>query len=192
MSGPPKQKRVQTGKKWPPAVKKPGRNADEAQTVGLAILRLRRGAGMTLRQLAAAAAPCTVASLTRYEQGRSLPRVAILWRIVAAMGATMVDLYRAQQAASEAGGKVEDGTLPPDTRTTLAPPPTTSHQATVQLAQECGKAVAHCCLAFMEMGARDWQQPRVGGNGADRAQPGRQAPGERREVASLRQDRPDA
>ncbi|HLX08920.1 MAG TPA: helix-turn-helix transcriptional regulator [Thermoanaerobaculia bacterium] len=156
MSGQPKQERVQTGKKWPPAVKKPNRNSDEAQTVGLAILRLRRGAGMTLRQLAAAAEPCSVASLTRYEQGRSLPRVAILRRIVAAMGGTMGDLYRAQQAAGEYGGKVEDGTLPPDTRTT--PPPTIAattshHQAAVRLAQECGKAVAHCCLAFMDLQA---------------------------------------
>ncbi len=134
-------------------MKKQNRNSDEAQTVGLAILRLRRGAGMTLRQLAAAAAPCTVASLTRYEQGRSLPRVAVLRRIVAAMGATMEDLYRAQQAAGEVGGKVEDGTLPPDTRTTPPTPTTSHHQAAVRLAQECGKAVAHCCLAFMELQA---------------------------------------
>lgn len=65
MSGQAKQDRVQAGKTWRPAVKKQNRNTDEAQTVGLAILRLRRGAGMTLRQLAAGAAPCTVASLTR-------------------------------------------------------------------------------------------------------------------------------
>jgi transcriptional regulator with XRE-family HTH domain len=153
MSAQPKQDRVQAGKKWPPAVKKQNRNTDEAHTVGLAILRLRRAAGMTMRQLAAAAAPCTVASLTRYEQGRSLPRVAILRRIVAAMSATMEDLYRAQQAAGEVGGKVEDGTLPPDTRTTPPTPPTPHYQAAVRLAQECGKAVAHCCLAFMEMQA---------------------------------------
>jgi hypothetical protein len=68
------------------------------------------------------------------------------------MGATMEDLYRAQQSSAEVTGKVEDGTLPPDTRTT--PPPTISHHhATVRLAQECGKAVAHCCLAFMELQA---------------------------------------
>jgi transcriptional regulator with XRE-family HTH domain len=152
VSGQPKQERLQAGEKWPPGMKQT-RNTDESQTVGLAVLRLRRGAGMTLRQLAAAAAPCTVASLTRYEQGQSLPHVAILRRIVAAMGASMEDLYRAQQAAGEVGGKVEDGTLPPDTRTT--PPPTTTphHQAAVRLAQECGKAVAHCCLAFMELQA---------------------------------------
>jgi hypothetical protein len=65
----------------------------------------------------------------------------------------MADLYRAQQTAGECGGKVEDGTLPPDTRATPQPAPTTSHQAAVRLAQECGKAVAHCCLAFMELQA---------------------------------------
>jgi len=135
-------------------MKKQSRNTDEAQTVGLAILRLRRGAGMTQRQLATAAQPCTVASLTRYEQGRSLPRVAILRRIVAAMDATMGDLYRAQQTAGEVAGKVEDGTLPPDTRTTPSPAaPSSHHQAAVRLAQECGKAVAHCCLAFMDLQA---------------------------------------
>ena len=151
MSGQPARGRVQIGKKWRPAAKKQKRNADEAQTVGLAILRLRRGAGMTLRQLAAAAPPCSAASLTRYEHGHSLPRVAILRRIVAAMGATMGDLYRAQQSADEVGGSVEDGTLPSDTR--AAPAPISHHQATVRLAQECGKAIAHCCLAFMEMQA---------------------------------------
>jgi len=152
MTGRPKVERVQTGQKCRPAMKKQKRNTDEAQTVGLAILRLRRGAGMTLRQLAAAAAPTTLASLSRYEQGHSLPRAAILRRIVAAMGRTMEDLYRAQHVAGECGTKVEDGTLPPDTRTTQSPPPT-SHRAAVRLAQECGKAVAHCCLAFMELQA---------------------------------------
>ncbi|HLX10538.1 MAG TPA: helix-turn-helix transcriptional regulator [Thermoanaerobaculia bacterium] len=151
MTGRPKVERVQSGQKCRPAMKKQKRNTDEAQTVGLAILRLRRGAGMTLRQLAAAAAPTTVASLSRYEQGHSLPRVAILQRIVAAMGSTMADLYRAQHGAGECGTNVEDGTLPPDTRT--AQPPPSSHRAAVRLAQECGKAVAHCCLAFMELQA---------------------------------------
>jgi transcriptional regulator with XRE-family HTH domain len=155
MSGQPKQERVQTGKRWRPGSRK--RDREEAQMVGLAILRLRRGAGMTLRQLAAAAAPSTVASLSRYEQGRSLPNAAPLRRIVAAMGATMEDLYRAQQTAGEVAGRVEDGALPPDTRTPPAATTTTTHhQAAVRLAQECGKAVAHCCLAFMELQAGAW------------------------------------
>jgi transcriptional regulator with XRE-family HTH domain len=127
------------------------RDPEESQTVGLAILRLRREAGMTVRQLSAAS-DSTVAALTRYEQGHSLPRVETLRRIVAAMGGTMMDLYRAQQSAGESTGKVEDGTLPPDTRT----PPTTAHKAAVRLAQECGKGVAHCCLAFLELQAGGW------------------------------------
>ena len=57
MSGQPKQECVQTGKTWRPAGKRQNRNSDEAQTVGQAILRLRRGAGMTLRQLAASRRP---------------------------------------------------------------------------------------------------------------------------------------
>lgn len=94
-----------------------------------------------------------MAALNRYEQGQSLPRTESLRRVVEAMGATMLDLYRAQQGASDNGGRIEDGTLPPDTRT---PPPTPPHEAAVRLAQECGKAVAHCALAFMELQAGGW------------------------------------
>jgi transcriptional regulator with XRE-family HTH domain len=127
------------------------RDPEESQTVGLAILRLRREAGMTTRQLSAASG-LPVAALGRYEQGHSLPRVETLRRIVAAMGLTMMDLYRAQQSAGECAEKIEDGTLPPDTRT----PPPTAHKAALRLAQECGKAVAHCCLAFLELQAGGW------------------------------------
>jgi hypothetical protein len=69
------------------------------------------------------------------------------------MGATMLDLYRAQQSAGDRGGRIEGGTLSPDTR---MPPPATPHKAAVRLAQECGKAVAHCCLALLELQAYGW------------------------------------
>src|SRR5262249_14932149 len=92
-----------------------------------------------------------VVALNRYEDGDSLPRTETLRRIVEATGATMMDLYRAQQRSIDHGGK--DGTLPPDTRT---PPPAAPHKAAVRLAQECGKAVAHCCLAFLELQVGGW------------------------------------
>ncbi len=128
------------------------RDADEAQLIGLAILKLRRESGITLRQLAAQAG-CTSTALTQYEQGSRQPSAPTLQRIVAAMGFTLTDLYRAQQSTAGQGGPPEDGTLPPDTRT----PPARSHKDTLRLAQECGKAVAHCCLAFMELQSGTWR-----------------------------------
>ena len=71
---------------------------------------------MTVRQLSEVSGQ-PVAALNRYEQGQSLPRTESLRRVVEAMGATMLDLYGAQQGASGNGCRIEDGTLPPDTRT---------------------------------------------------------------------------
>jgi hypothetical protein len=85
-----------------------------------------------------------------------MPRVDTLHRIVAGLDLTMADLYRAQEAVTclpggEAGE--EDGTLPPDTRAPLV-----ARKDALRLAQEAGKAVAHCCLAFMELQAGGWPQ----------------------------------
>jgi transcriptional regulator with XRE-family HTH domain len=167
------------------------KNPEEAHTVGLALLFLRRDAGLTLRQLSAATGS-TPASLSRYELGRQMPRLDTLRRIVAGLGLTMVDLYRAQQTVThlpDESASDEDGTLPPDTR---APQAGMGRQAALRLAQEAGKAVAHCCLAFMEIQAGGWLLPSDAGNGNSRAHTGRLAAGERHEIASLGEDRPDA
>ncbi|HLW78177.1 MAG TPA: helix-turn-helix transcriptional regulator, partial [Terriglobia bacterium] len=116
------------------------------------LVQLRRQAGMTVRQLSEASGQ-PVAALNRYEDGHSLPRTETLRRVVEAMGATMMDLYRAQQGGGDYGARIEDGTLPPDSR---MPAPAAPHKAAVRLAQECGKAVAHCCLAFLELQAGGW------------------------------------
>jgi len=156
-------------------------------TVGLALLMLRRDAGMTLAQLSEASGS-TPSNLSRYEQGRQMPRLDTLRRVVAGLGLTMADLYRAQQTVTHLpDGRAEDGTLPPDTRT---PQAGASRQAALRLAQEAGKAVAHCCLAFMEIQAGGWRLPSGAGNG--RAHVGRSAAGERHEVASLGEGHPDA
>jgi transcriptional regulator with XRE-family HTH domain len=136
------------------------RNADEAEIVGRALLAARRASGMTLRQLAAESG-VTLTSICRYEHGELQPRARNLRRIVEALGLTMTDLYRAQRQAEEQG---EDGTLPPDTRTPPADTLAGSHKAAIRLAQECGKAVAHCCLAFIELQAGGWDRtPLTGG-----------------------------
>jgi len=151
------------------------KNHEEGHTVGLALLFLRRDAGMTLRQLSAATGS-TPSSLSRYEKGRQMPRLDTLRRVVAGLGLTMPDLYRAQQTVTHLpdGRAAEDGTLPPDTRTPQAQAGA-DRQAALRLAQECGKAVAHCCLAFMEIQAGGWPLPSRTGNG--RAHPGRSAVG---------------
>ncbi len=138
------------------------RNSDDAEIVGRALLAARRASGMTLRQLAAESG-VSLTSLDRYEHGELQPRASNLWRIVEAMGLTMADLYRAQRQAEEQGG---DGTLPPDTRTLAAETPTSSHKAAVRLAQECGKAVAHCCLAFLELQAGSSESADAAGRGS--------------------------
>lgn len=127
------------------------RSKEDAGTVARALLRLRRESGMTLRQLSAAA-HCSVATLDRYEQGASNPRVRVLKRLVEAMGLSMADLYRAQRRGENEEGDALDGTLPPDTRKPdSAMRASNAPTAALRLAQECGKAVAHCCLAFMEL-----------------------------------------
>jgi transcriptional regulator with XRE-family HTH domain len=167
------------------------KNPEEGHTIGLALLFLRRDAGLTLRQLSAATGS-TPANLSRYEKGRQMPRLDTLRRVIAALGLTMADLLRAQETVMHLpDGRTsdEDGTLPPDTRAPL-PQAGMSRQAALRLAQEAGKAVAHCCLAFMEIQAGGWHLPSRTGNG--RAHPGRSAAGERHDVVSLGEGRPDA
>jgi transcriptional regulator with XRE-family HTH domain len=115
------------------------RSKEEAGTVARALLRLRRESGMTLHQLSAAA-NCTAATLDRYEQGASNPRVKILKRLVEAMGLSMADLYRAQRRGENEEGDAADGTLPPDTRKPdSAMSASNATRASLRLAQECGK-----------------------------------------------------
>lgn len=61
------------------------RDPEEPQIVGLAFLRLRRQAGMTVRQLSAVSGQ-PVAALNRHEQGDSLPREETRDCILAALG----------------------------------------------------------------------------------------------------------
>jgi transcriptional regulator with XRE-family HTH domain len=124
------------------------RDIEEARSLGTAILMLRRARGLTPRAIWEASG-IGRGNLSRYELGRSVPRLSTLRRIVEAMGVSMGDLYRAQyqaQVREELTGK--DGAAQPD------------RAAAVRLAQECGKAVAHCCLAFMELQAGGWERER--------------------------------
>jgi|SRR5579864_1935531 hypothetical protein len=113
------------------------------------------------------------------------PRHVTLKRILSGMGVTFAALHRAQELVENPMGEVTEPIAPDFT-------PEEAHQAAVRLARKAGKAVAHCCLSFMEMGAHGWHLSSSAGNGTGRAHADRLVAGKRREVAALREDRPDA
>jgi transcriptional regulator with XRE-family HTH domain len=158
---------------------------EEAMLLGKALAALRVSRGMTQRQVAELAG-FTPQRICKAERGNFYPRHSHLKRILGGMGVTFAALHRAQDLVLDPMGEDSEPIDAPDFT------PEEAHQAALRLAQEAGKAVAHCCLAFMEMTGQGWRQPRTGGNGAARAQAGPLAARERREVAPLRQDRPDA
>jgi transcriptional regulator with XRE-family HTH domain len=139
----------------------------ESRSIGLALLMLRRARGMSLQEITDATG-CTKGNLSTYETGKREPKVDTLRRLTDGMGYTMADLWHAHELAKELTGAERrpaadvpvpgDGTLPPDDRW----PPEEARKAAVQLAQEVGRAVAHCCLAFMELQAGGWKDGRHG------------------------------
>ena len=136
------------------------RDPDAARETGLALMLLRRSRGMTLHQVSKATgvARCRLSS---YETGKTMPRSdgtmqAILHALglpVAALSEARCLVYEARRLTGEVtGGEPADGdgSLPPDSRAQV------SRKDALRLAQEAGKAVAHCCLAFMELQAGGW------------------------------------
>ena len=110
-----------------------------------AILRVSRG--MSRAELAEAAEVLPI-SITNYKRGRNRPREDTLDRIMEALSLPLDAVDRAEEFARHPAA-VSDGTLPPDDRGE-------QRKAALRLAQECGRAVAHCCLAFMELQAGGW------------------------------------
>jgi len=132
---------------------------EEARILGTALAALRVSRGMTQRQVAELAG-LTPQQVCKIERGNSYPRQSILKSVLAGMGVTFAALHRAQELVQDPMGEVAEPIDAPDFT------PEEAHQAALRLAQEAGKAVAHCCLSFMEMGARGW---RLSGNGRSRA-----------------------
>jgi transcriptional regulator with XRE-family HTH domain len=134
----------------------------ETQCIGLALLMLRRARGMST-QAVQDATGCTKSMLSIIETGKRQPSLETLRRVTECMGYSMADLWHAHELAKElaeaekrlpGASSSGDGTLPPDDRW----PPEEARKAAVKLAQEVGRAVAHCCLAFMELQAGGWPQ----------------------------------
>jgi transcriptional regulator with XRE-family HTH domain len=164
--------------------KKSAEEIEEAKLLGMAFAALRVSRGMTQRQVAELAG-LNPQRICKAERGQFYPAQQHQ-RILAGMGVTFAALHRAQELVAYPMGEDAEPIDAPDFT------PDEAHQAAVRLAQEAGRAVAHCCLSFMEMGARGWRLSSSASNGAGRAHTGRLAAGERREVAALGEDRPDA
>jgi len=142
--------------------KKSAEEIEEAKLLGKALAALRVSRGMTQAQVAEGAR-LTPQRICGAERGCHYPRHVTLKRILSGMGVTFAALHRAQELVENPLGEVAEPIDAPDFT------PEEAHQAAVRLAQEAGKAVAHCCLSFMEMGARGWRLPSAGaGNGRSR------------------------
>ena len=139
--------------------RKTAQEAEEAKSLGIALMALRRSRGLNLCQLSQACG-ATRSSLSRYETGKQLPRHDSLRPIMKAIGLPTATLFEMQRLVEElTQGRDdgdEDGTLPPARR------PLVSRKDALRLAQEAGKAVAHVVLAFMELQAGGWEEGRHG------------------------------
>jgi transcriptional regulator with XRE-family HTH domain len=119
---------------------------EEARRLGKALLALRISQSLTQRQLAEAAGIRQWAKIGLIERGKHFPHPSTLKRILDAMDLGFDALYRAQafvlspqcdELEGIAGAVFE---------------PEAGRQAALKLAQDVGRAVAGCCLAFVEMG----------------------------------------
>jgi len=125
---------------------------EEARILGKALAALRASQGLTQAQVAERAG-LAKQRICKAERGHIYPRQGILKRILTGMGVTFAALHRAQGLVQDPRSEEDDA---PDYDSEAA------HRAAVRLAQEAGKAVAHCCLAFMELQAGGWEDGRHG------------------------------
>lgn len=124
---------------------------EEAKSIGLALMVLRRHRGVTLKALAEACGS-TRSNLSLYEAGRTMPRHDTLARIIKALDVPMAAFWRAQVLIDEATG-VREPEPPP---ALVGAPP--DRPTALRLAQEIGKAVAHVTLSMLELGAGGWEE----------------------------------
>jgi transcriptional regulator with XRE-family HTH domain len=122
-------------------------SSNGAVLFGQALTILRVSRGLSRIQLAEAAGVSPV-GISHWERGQHKPREETLSRILEALDLPPEAIDRAQDFARH---PASDGTLPPDDRGE-------QRKAALRLAQECGRAVAHCCLAFMELQAGGWEE----------------------------------
>jgi transcriptional regulator with XRE-family HTH domain len=128
---------------------------EEMSAWGLAFTVLRRSRGLSSNAVAAAAA-VTRSNLSRYENGRGMPRYGTLRRLLRALDVSPDSFFRTlshvRLAIAGAGldadeADSEDGTLPPEERSEE------DRANALRLAQEVGKAFAHLTLTFLDLRA---------------------------------------
>jgi transcriptional regulator with XRE-family HTH domain len=132
--------------------KKTEEEIEEAKLLGRALAILRTAAGMTQAQVAEKA-ELTKQQVCKIERGNISPRHLLLKRVLSGMGVTVAALHRAQELIQDPMGEVNKPIDAPDFIASEE-----AHQTALRLAQEAGRAVAHCCLAFMELQAGGWPQ----------------------------------
>jgi transcriptional regulator with XRE-family HTH domain len=127
----------------------------EMKAWGLALVVLRRARGLSCTAVATAA-EVTPSNLSRYENGRGIPRFGTLRHILAALDVSPDSFFRslshvklaiAGEALDAEEADAEDGTLPPDER------PEENRANALRLAQEVGKAFAHLTLTLLDLRA---------------------------------------
>jgi transcriptional regulator with XRE-family HTH domain len=124
---------------------------EEAKSLGLTLMVLRRHRGLTTKALSQAC-NSTRSNLSLYETGRMMPRYDTIVRIVKALDLPIEAFWRAQALIDQATGG--EGAELPAARLE----PTPDRPTALRLAQEIGKAVAHVTLAALELGAGGWPQ----------------------------------
>jgi transcriptional regulator with XRE-family HTH domain len=132
---------------------------DGRQALGFTLMLFRRSRSLTIHELCGLSG-VSPASLSRYETGHTAPKHEDLLRLMRVLKIPMGALDRAQELVGEAMCKPhrceeDDGDEPAESP---GPPPEVQRKAALRLAQEAGKAVAHCCLAFLELQAGGWER----------------------------------
>jgi len=122
--------------------KKTDKDREEARTLGLALLVLRRSRGLGLKDLSAASG-ASRSNPNAYETGKMVPRVDTLRHLARCLRLPLAALYETQRFIEEElfGRESEDtgNGGPPRARRPLV-----ARKDALRLAQEAGKAVAHC------------------------------------------------
>jgi transcriptional regulator with XRE-family HTH domain len=136
----------------------------EAKNLGEALRILRHSRNLTLRELGALCGKMP-ANLSRHENGSLLPRYDSLLRIMEALDLPMTALLETQQHLCDLDGTAPGKYAKEEKREEPPEPATMSRETALRLAQEAGKAVAHCCLAFLEFQAGGWSDTKVIANG---------------------------
>jgi transcriptional regulator with XRE-family HTH domain len=133
----------------------------EMKAWGLALVVLRRARGLSCQEVAVAA-KVTPSNLSRYENGRGIPRFGTLRHILAALDVSSDSFFRSVSHVklAIAGDDLEaDEAEDEDDTLRSEESPEETRARALRLAQEVGKAFAHLTLTFLDL----WASGLLGG-----------------------------